>query len=75
MKRAEAPVFTGTFVGADHQWPKERLTITPLGHAALAGKVDWLSLRPPVRWLGGVSIPGTAACWRWARPCIAEFSR
>jgi hypothetical protein len=65
MKRVEAPVFTGTFVGADHQWPKERLTITPLGHAALAGKVDGLSLRPPARWLGGVSIPGTTPCWRW----------
>lgn len=65
MKRVEAPVFTGTFVGADHQWPKERLTITPLGHAVLAGKVDWLSLRPPARWLGGVSIPGTTPCWRW----------
>jgi hypothetical protein len=65
MKRAEAPVFMGRFDGEDRHWPKERLTITPLGKAVLAGEVDWMSLRPPARWLGGVSIPGTAPCWRW----------
>ena len=65
MKRAEAPVFMGRFAGEDRHWPKERLTITPLGKAVLAGEVDWMSLRPPARWLGGVSIPGTAPCWRW----------
>ena len=65
MKRVEAPAFTGRFDGEDHHWPKERLAITPLGLAVLAGQVDWMSLRPPVRWLGGVSIPQTAPCWRW----------
>jgi hypothetical protein len=49
MKRVEAPVFTGRFEGEDHHWPKERLTLTPLGHAVLAGQVDWMSLRPPAR--------------------------
>lgn len=65
MKVARAPVFTGAFDGEDRHWPQERLTITPLGRAVLAGEVDWLSLRPPERWLGGVRIPGDAPCWRW----------
>jgi len=65
MKRVERPVFTGTFEGENRHWPKERLAITPLGRAVLAGEVDWLSLHPPPRWLGGVLVPGTAPCWRW----------
>lgn len=65
MRAARAPVFTGAFDGEDRHWPKERLTITPLGRAVLAGEVDWLSLRPPERWLGGVRIAGDAPGWRW----------
>lgn len=64
MRSAPAPVFTGGFEGEDRHWPQERLTITPLGRAVLAGEVDWLSLQPPERWLGGVRIAG-ALCWRW----------
>ncbi|PWB93520.1 MULTISPECIES: DUF1835 domain-containing protein [Methylosinus] len=65
MKRVAEPVFTGAFDSDDRSWPKERLTITPLGRAILAGETDWMSLRPPPRWLGGVSISGDAPCWRW----------
>jgi Domain of unknown function (DUF1835) len=65
MRRVEQPVLIGAFEGEDHRWPSERLTITELGRAVLAGEVDWLSLRPPARWLGGVLIPGPAPCWRW----------
>jgi hypothetical protein len=66
IRRVEQPVFTAAFDGGDHQpWPQERLTITPLGRAVLAGTVDWLSLRPPARWLGGVLIPRAGLCWRW----------
>lgn len=65
MKRVTEPVFTGTFEGEDRSWPKERLTITPLGRAVLVGAVDWLSLRPPSRWLGGVLVPSHGPCWRW----------
>jgi len=64
MKRTTEPVFTSTFDGDDRRWPQERLTITPLGRAVLAGKVDWLSLSPPERWLGGVHIQ-EQPCWRW----------
>ena len=65
MKRAKQPVFTAAFEDADRSWYRERLTITPLGQAVLAGQVDWLSLLPPERWLGGVCIRGGEPCWRW----------
>jgi hypothetical protein len=65
MKRAAQPVFTGVFESDDKRWHKERLTITSLGQAVLAGEVDWLSLSPPDRWLGGVSIRAELPCWRW----------
>jgi hypothetical protein len=37
-------------------------TITDVGREALAGRVDYLSLRPPERWVGGVAPDGR---WRW----------
>lgn len=66
MKRVKEPVFTGAFEGEERRWPMERLTITPLGRAVLKGDVEWLSLRPPSRWLGGAFISGAAPCWRWS---------
>jgi hypothetical protein len=65
MKRVGEPVLTGTFEPDEHRWPQEQLTITPLGRAVLAGNVDWLSLSPPERWLGGVHIATAPPCWRW----------
>jgi hypothetical protein len=65
MRRVDQPVFTGAFEEEERHWPKERLTITSLGRAVLAGQVDWLTLRPPARWLGGVLLPGTSPSWRW----------
>lgn len=40
------------------------LKITDLGRAVLKGEVDFLSLRPPSRWVGGVEI-GAGLDWRW----------
>ena len=65
MKRVSQPVFIGTFDGQTQRWPRERLTITPLGREVLAEPVDWLSRRPPRRWLGGVGIVSGIPCWRW----------
>lgn len=65
MKAVREPVFTGAFEDEDRHWPRERLTITPLGRAVLAGEIDWLTLAPPERWLGGVRIAGGALCWCW----------
>jgi hypothetical protein len=41
------------------------LTITDLGRAVLKGDVDFLSLRPPNRWVGGVRIGPGMPDWRW----------
>lgn len=65
MKRVSQPVLIGTFEGEDRHWARERLTITELGRSVLAGQVDWLSLRPPTRWLGGVCVVAGSPCWRW----------
>ncbi len=65
MQRVSQPVFTAAFDDNDRRWFRERLTITPLGRAILAGEVDWLSLSPPQRWVGGVSIRAGQPCWRW----------
>jgi hypothetical protein len=65
MQRVTRPVFTAAFEDDDRRWYRERLTITPLGLAVLAGEVDFLSLSPPERWLGGVRVRGDGPCWRW----------
>jgi hypothetical protein len=65
MRRAAEPVFASGFDGDDRHWARERLTITALGRAILVGDVDWLSLSPPDRWLGGVHIQAGRPCWRW----------
>jgi hypothetical protein len=41
------------------------LTITDLGRAVLKGEVDFLSLRPASRWVGGVQIGTGLPDWRW----------
>ena len=43
----------------------DRLTITQTGREVLRGLTDWLSLQPPVRWLGGVRIDPSTPNWRW----------
>jgi hypothetical protein len=41
------------------------VAITELGRAVLRGERDWLSLRPPARWVGGVHIQPGVPGWRW----------
>ncbi len=41
------------------------LTLTELGRTVLAGAVDFQSLAPPPRWVGGVRISSEDADWRW----------
>ncbi|HMN45693.1 MAG TPA: DUF1835 domain-containing protein [Povalibacter sp.] len=40
-------------------------TITDLGRAVLKGEVDFLSLQPPERWVGGVQVGPGLPDWRW----------
>ncbi len=65
MRRVAEPLITGRFENGESRWAFERLSITPLGRAVLAGEVDFLSLRPPSRWLGGACIDGSTPGWRW----------
>ena len=41
------------------------LTIKDLGRAVLKGEVDFRSLNPPPRWVGGVEIAAGNVDWRW----------
>ena len=43
--------------------PFQRLaSITAIGRRILSGRIDFLSLNPPARWVGGVVADGS---WRW----------
>ena len=69
MEGASAPVFTRR-AGVDRNgvarppWT-DVLSITALGLAVLGGEVDFRSLRPPPRWVGGVEIRAGEPDWRW----------
>jgi hypothetical protein len=43
----------------------DALAITGLGRAVLRGEVDFRSLNPAARWVGGVHIQPGVASWRW----------
>lgn len=55
-------------VGADGKarppWT-DQFDITDLGRAVLKGDVDFMSLTPPGRWVGGVEIGAGMPDWRW----------
>jgi hypothetical protein len=69
MELVRAPLFTRQ-PGLDREgrarppWT-DVLTLTDVGRAVLAGGVDFLSLEPPPRWVGGVSIGNGGVDWRW----------
>jgi hypothetical protein len=65
MKCVDQPVFGAAFDDDDRRWFRERLTIADPGRAVLSGTVDFLSLHPPARFLGGVPIGAAAPGWRW----------
>jgi hypothetical protein len=41
------------------------LVITELGRSVLRGEVDFRSLNPSPRWVGGVEIAADSVDWRW----------
>ena len=69
MEGASAPLFTRG-PGLDREgrtqppWTDE-LAITEQGRAVLRGEVDFRSLDPPPRWVGGVEIAADEVDWRW----------
>lgn len=64
MQREESRMLVRNQVGAEPGW-NDTLEISPLGRQVLAGEVDWLSLTPPRRWVGGVAIGPGLRDWRW----------
>jgi hypothetical protein len=69
MERASAPVFTRR-PGLDRNgqarppWT-DVLAITELGRAVLKAEVDFRSLEPAARWVGGAEIGAGNPDWRW----------
>lgn len=64
MGRAKPAVYERSVLDLERPF-SDRLAITQTGHAVLRGETDWLSLHPPVRWVGGVRIAPSAPHWRW----------
>jgi len=44
---------------------RDTLELTELGRAVLRGDVDWMSLQPAARWVGGVHVGVRTPGWRW----------
>ena len=65
MKATNPAVLVGAGVAPGEPWYREVLTLTDTGGAVLSGKRDYLTLGPPVRFLGGATIDPAAANWRW----------
>ena len=66
MAQVEPPPFEIDAATVALTWHRHALVLTPDGAAVLAGERDWLSLRPPERWVGGVRIAPGAPAWRWS---------
>lgn len=72
LRRLPAPLVAGA---TGQHWARERQTITALGRAVLAGEVDFLSLRPQPRWVGGVQVAPPGPCWRWDEAARSAVER
>jgi hypothetical protein len=59
MARTDSPVLT--IEPGEELFPRVA-TISETGRQVLAGRIDYLSLGPPERWVGGVVTDGQ---WRW----------
>ena len=64
MGRARPAVYQRSVLDRERPF-SDRLAITQTGREVLRGVTDWLSLQPPVRWLGGVRIDPSTPTWRW----------
>jgi len=65
MMKVSQPIIEISNEDLQQDWPKRYLVITEAGKKVLAGKQDWLSFKPPARYLGGVCILNDLPCWRW----------
>jgi hypothetical protein len=63
MRAPSEPLLTRR--SSTEHWRNHELAITDVGRTVLRGDRDWLSLRPPSRWVGGVQIGPGPRHWRW----------
>jgi hypothetical protein len=64
MGRVHPAVYERTALDPERPF-SDRLAITQTGREVLQGVTDFLSLRPPVRWVGGVRVEPSTSNWRW----------
>lgn len=64
MGRVRPAVYERSVFDPDRPFT-DRLIITQTGREVLHGRTDWLSVHPPVRWVGGVRIDPSTPNWRW----------
>ena len=65
MLAASEPVLTRVPAPEGEPYFHHEAGITDLGRRVLRGERDWLSLRSPMRWVGGVQIVPGGPAWRW----------
>lgn len=62
MEQADKPVFVREHNGSMRS---DFIVITQLGRQVLDGSINWLTLQPPPRWIGGVCIKASQRNWHW----------
>ena len=65
MQSVSEPPYAVEPATASEPWPHRKLVLTETGKELLAGRLDWLSLGPKERWVGGVRIAPDTPGWRW----------
>ena len=67
MQRVAPPPFLVDEDTAAQRWSRQRLSLTPSGRMLIYAALDWMSLNPPERWVGGVRIAPDGPVWRWSK--------
>ena len=52
-------------IAPGEEWPERVVSLTDAGRACLEGRLDYMELSPPERWVGGVRLLPGASLWRW----------
>ena len=52
-------------IAPGEEWPRRMVSLTDTGRACLEGRIDYMELSPPERWVGGVRLLPGAPLWRW----------
>ncbi len=63
-----APLVLRTGDHEVREWYRDEVAVTDAGQAVLAGRVNWLDLPVPERWIGGVRITASQNNWFWDEP-------